>query len=226
MSDTVKKYKLLSSPNFKKQNGGNFRLTSKSIEELYKIITDKDPKYSAYNSNSAYDLQTVNTTYGEMLSESVDKIIEECHIGETDIISDFGSGQGKITLQMFVNGNVKKAYGIEIVTNRWITSCNVLGELFKSHPEYLGCGRICQFTNANIKDYMDVGDTTVAYMCSTLYPNNLMEIIQNKLKECPKLRTIITHKEWKGFESLCPTHTTLTLDCTWSKQLIWHVYSK
>lgn len=228
MSKIMKKYKLCYTPILKKQTGGNdtFKLTTPTVDEIYKTVTSKDPKYSAYGSNSSYDQKTVNTTYGEMLVECVDKIIEKCSIGSNDIVCDFGSGQGKITLQMFVNGQVKKAFGIEIVTDRWLMANSALGEIFKSHPEFLGCGRTCHFINANIKDCDYVKDITVAYMCSTLYPNSLMEIIENNLKACPNIRAIITHKEWKGFENICGKHETLALDCTWSKQLTWHIYLK
>lgn len=59
-------------------------------------------------------INNITETYGELLPESVSKLINAVSITEDDVFLDLGSGLGKVVSQLFLQTKVKESRGIEI----------------------------------------------------------------------------------------------------------------
>src|SRR5262245_5708685 len=59
--------------------------------------------------------KSISETYGEILYPSIDKLLTELSLTEQDVFLDFGSGLGKVVIQVFLRSEVKESCGIEII---------------------------------------------------------------------------------------------------------------
>jgi Histone methylation protein DOT1. len=210
--------------NYMNQMGGDIvRLT----EDQFKIIYKDNTKTSVDDSKvSQKSNEYVKSTYGEILPTSVDKMIDIIKIGPDDVFYDLGSGMGKVTMQMFANTSAKKCCGIEYFPERAFSAKKALKKLYKLFPSLLDDDRIISYQVQNIKDVHYLDDATIVFMCSTCYPEELLDIVYEKLKNSDKLRYLITHKRYDKFKNLLPNLREVELPCTWSKNLIWFFYYK
>lgn len=220
----VKTYKLVRDPSFTSQHGGKHpqkRLTEDDINQIYKNINvgfiEDEPKNKK---------QMVEKVYGEILFDSVEKLIRLLNIDENDIFYDLGSGNGKLVMQVFSNSPVKKAYGIEFFPVRSHASEKALKNLYKMHPDLLDEDRIISYQIQNIKDIHYLDDATIIFMCSTCFPKELLDVVYDKIENNQNLRYLITHKTNDKFKNILPNVEEKTLPCTWSKNVSWHIYSK
>lgn len=200
-----------------------YHLTDDQIKQIYnnQIKTEVNEnvigeKYKEY----------VKATYGEILYDSLEKLINTLNLNEDDVFYDLGSGNGKVILQVYTNSPVKKAYGVEFFPERSYMAEKSLKKLYLLYPKLLEDERLISFQLQNIKDIHYLDDATVIFMCSTCYPTELLDSVYDKIKKSPNIRAIITHKEYDNFKSILPEKTTITLPCTWNNNLTWFIYSK
>lgn len=57
----------------------------------------------------------ISETYGEILFPSIYLLLSTLTLSDQDVFFDLGSGLGKAVLQIFLQSEVKEAYGIEII---------------------------------------------------------------------------------------------------------------
>lgn len=209
MFDSDEKKNVIMNPDF----------NEKSVEQIYSYALQQINDSNILDK----DKQLVKSTYGEIKFDSVEKIIKELRINKNDIFYDLGSGNGKVTIHMYMRG-VKKSYGIEFFPERSYNSEFALKKLYKMFPHVLDDDRLISFQIQNIKDMYYLSDATVIFMCSTCYPSELLDVVFEKVKSCKNIRAIITHKEYPAFLKILSKTKTIQLPCTWSDNLTWHIY--
>lgn len=203
-----------------KQCAGSQEFTELELNSIYESISiDKNNLYPISEQQ-----KLVNLTYGEMTFEGVAKMIKETKLESSDIFYDLGSGNGKAIIQVFMNGHVKEAHGIEFHPERFFKSQIALKRLYKIHPEILDDDRIICYGLENIKDvnYLDLA--TVIFMCSTCYPGELLDIVYDKIKSSKSIRCVITQKEYKKFKDFLPNERKEIFPCTWNPTISWYIY--
>jgi len=190
------------------------------LNEIYSFTLEN------IENDSTDNAKLVNSTYGEMTFDGVEKMIQEAGVQPTDHFYDLGSGHGRVTMHVFLKGGVKKAYGIEYYPERSYNSERALKKLYKMFPDILDEDRLISYQIQNIKDLHFLEDATVLYMCSTCYPEDLLVIVYDKVKASKMIRCIVTHKEFDKFRDFLPNHKTVVLPCTWNANVTWHIYSR
>lgn len=204
------------------QAGGTNKLTAEEMDNIYKSLGALE---SVNDEKVASAKVLVNSTYGEMTFDGMETLIREANIGPNDVFVDLGSGNGRAVIQTFVNAGTRRAYGIEFHPERSYNSERALKKVYQQRPECLAHDRICSFQLQNIKDVYTLGDATVIYMCSTCYPEELLDAVYEKVKQSKNLRCIITHKQYDKFKEFLPKVRTVTVSCTWNPKLSWFLYS-
>jgi len=226
----IKTYKLLDKNNHllktpillnhKLQIGGNMRLLEGDFDKIYEKY-DRSDIYS----KSRDEENLVASTYGEILPSSVNNLINELKIDNSDVFYDLGSGAGKLVMQMYMNSDVGKSKGIEFQTNRYNISENALKKLYKLRPELLDDDRIISYYNGNIADF-NLDDATIIFMCSTCFTPDLMNVVLGKVKNNKNLKYIISLKDHDNFKSVLPNIKTITQPMSWASSTNINIYSK
>ena len=135
-------------------------------------------------------------TYGEILYPSLNKIINYMDINENDVFYDFGSGVGKVALQMLLNTPVRKAVGIEANRKRNDVAVKVYSQIKKEFKELLQ-DRELDCLNKNFLE-VDVSDANIIYTCSTLFEPILLNDIANIIDHCPNIKYLIRSSILRG----------------------------
>jgi hypothetical protein len=203
-----------------KGGNGNNLLTQANMNIIYNF------PLQSITSNNMDNSELVKSTYGEILFDSVEKLISVINTRPTDIFYDLGSGNGKVVMQMFLNSNVAKSYGIEFYRERSYNAEIALKNMYKLYPKTLDGDRIISYQIQNIKDLYFLDNATIIFMCSTCYPSELLDAVYTKLLKSSNIRCVITHKEYPKFLTFLPILKKIVLPCTWNTDLTWHIYSK
>jgi hypothetical protein len=159
-------------------------------------------------------------TYGEILYDSMQTLINDLKLTKNDVFYDLGSGIGKQVVQVYLATKVKKSCGIELSKTRFDYSEQVKNEMKKR--KLIDRRRVLDFKYEDIVE-SDISDATVVYMCSTCYPAKLMENLTRKLENGKKNLRILTLKvlaKSKKFK----LKKTYTLPMTWSKASNVYLY--
>lgn len=167
-------------------------------------------------------------TYGEILYPSLNKIINYMDINENDVFYDFGSGVGKVALQMLLNTPIKKAVGIEAHKKRNDVAVKVYQQVKKEFKELLE-NRHLDCLNTNFLE-VDVKDATIIYTCSTLFEPVLLADIARIVDTCPNMKYLISIPSVKFDYAHVPTKNLLVeeimdIDCTWDKT-VCYIYTR
>lgn len=167
-------------------------------------------------------------TYGEILYPSLNKVIDYMDINENDIFYDFGSGVGKVVLQMFLNTPVKKAVGIEANKERNDGAVKIYSQIKKEFTELFE-NREMDCINKNFLE-VDTKDATIIYTCSTLFEPELLADIGNIVDSCPNIKYLVSIPSVKFDFAHVPCKTLLVenimdIDCTWDKT-VCYIYTR
>ena len=152
-------------------------------------------------------------TYGEILYDSMQALIDDLKLTKNDIFYDMGSGIGKSVVHVYLTTKVKKSCGIELSKTRFDCSEQVKNEMKKQ--KLIHKKRILEFKYEDIVE-SDISDATVVYMCSTCYPQKLMEDLTRKLENGKKKLKVLTLKQLAKSEKF-KIKKTYNLPMTWSK---------
>lgn len=158
-------------------------------------------------------------TYGEIHPSAVERLLEHLQLGKRDVLYDFGSGIGKVVLQVAMSEAVRRIVGIELVAGRHAIAERVLA---RARARDLLRTRRVDLLDA---DFMrvDVSDATVVYTCSTAFSDPFMRSLARRLARLrPGLRLVTT-------QELDPPGRfaeidVLPLDMSWRRRSEVHVY--
>jgi precorrin-6B methylase 2 len=158
--------------------------------------------------------------YGELTPLGVQQMLKYLKLAENDVFYDFGSGVGKLVLQVAATVPVKKCVGIEIVHSRYEAAQKVLKEA-KAQGVLLA-GQTT-FRHENLFD-SDAKGATVVYVASTCFNDRMMQTLATKISNSSRPVTLITlqnfSRKHRGLEFV----DTINLQATWSDAVLGHVY--
>lgn len=120
-----------------------------------------------------------NYTYGEIIRQGVDKIIEKINkyksINERDVFVDVGSGAGKVVLHMAIKSNFNTLVGVEIVPQRLRYAKKIQESVSVPHKSIF-------FIEKDILDF-DLSIANVVFMNDLAFDDELSWKIYEKLSK-------------------------------------------
>lgn len=188
-------------------------------EIMQKAYTDISGSPISAEESTMISQKGGNSTYGEITYESLKTVLDDLKLKKSDVFYDLGCGVGKTCLQVALT-TPAKAYGVELSSSRVKKALQAAQLITKNHNITLK--KNLQFYENDILS-ADLKKTTVAYMCSTCYSDDLMKKITEKLSQLSDGLRVITLKalpENKDFKLV----KTYTLPMTWSSGSSVHLY--
>lgn len=161
-------------------------------------------------------------TYGEILYPSVDKILSVIQPSDSDVFVDYGSGHGKMVIQIFLKSQVKEAYGIEISPELYQHSLNAAQRLQHELPEFYQSERKLTFF---LGSFLEVPLTTgtIAMVNSTCFTQSLLNQLGKIIEHTPSIHTVLSLRPISTLKRLT-FQKAIRIECSWDTELCY-VYS-
>lgn len=161
------------------------------VETLFSRIYAQSTSYIPKEEASLIEQKGGNATYGEIVPDSLNRILSDLGVTKKDVLYDLGSGMGKAVIQSYLTFPFKKVVGIELADKRYQQATQAMNYL-DTHG-YLDKKRTMLFIKGDIVE-TPYKDATIIYMCSTCFSDALMEKIAEKCSHLNKGLRIITLK--------------------------------
>lgn len=163
--------------------------------------------------------KNINQTYGEIFYNGVDKLLDAMALSEKDVFVDYGSGLGKVVIQVFLKSSVQQAYGIEISTELHQYAADRAQQIEQELPEFYQGGRQLIFLQGDFLK-LSVPMPTVALVTATCFTQSLLASLGQIIEQTPSIHTVL---------SLRPIHTlrrlvfrkTIAIECSWDTSLCY-----
>lgn len=186
------------------------------IQRLYR-------DHSGYVSDPQGEAQVVaagsSATYGEMMPAATERLIEHLALGPNDAFYDLGSGVGKVVLQVAMTAPVARCVGIELMKGRHDIARRMLQDV---RAQGLLRAQRCSVRNADILRAR-MSDATVAYCCSTAFPESFMHTLAARLARLPVGLRWVSTRETEG-NPWFQLEDELRLDMSWHRRSKVYVY--
>lgn len=161
----------------------------------------------------------INETYGEIFYAGIDKLLSVMNLSEKDVFVDYGSGLGKVVIQVFLKSLVKEAYGIEISAELHQHAASIAQKTQKDLPEFYNDGRKLTFLQGDFLK-TPITTATVALVTATCFTQPLLAALGQVIEHTPSIHTVL---------SLRPIHTlqrltfqkTIRIECSWDTALCY-----
>jgi len=157
--------------------------------------------------------------YGEILYPGVDKILAVIQPSESDVFVDYGSGLGKMVLQVFLKSLVKAAYGIEIVPELYQHACNATQRLQQDLPGFYQQGRTLSFLSGDFLQ-VRIATATIAMVTSTCFSQSLLNQLGTIFEQTPSIHTVLSLRPFKTLERLA-FRRTIRIESSWDTVLCY-----
>jgi hypothetical protein len=158
-------------------------------------------------------------TYGEILYPSVDKILSVIQPSDSDVFVDYGSGLGKMVIQVFLKSLVKEAYGIEISPELYQHSLNAAQRLQSDLPGFYQNGRKLTFFLGNFLE-IPLTTVTIAMVTSTCFTQSLLNQLGKIIEYTPSIHTVLSLRPISILERLT-FKKTIRIECSWDTELCY-----
>lgn len=165
----------------------------------------------------------ISETYGEILYAGVDKILSVIQPSSNDVFVDYGSGLGKMVLQVFLKSSVKKAYGIEILPELHQHAMNAAHRMQHDLPEFYQNERKLTFLQGNFLE-IPLTTATIAMVNSTCFTQSLLNQLGALIEKNPSIHTVLSLRPLGRLERLI-FKKVFRIECSWDTALCY-VYSK
>lgn len=168
-------------------------------------------------------IYSMSESYGEILYQSMNKLLAIMPLSESDVFVDFGSGVGKIVAQVFLNSAVKEAYGIEIRSSLHEQAIIASQRIYQDLPEFYSGNRKLHFL---MGDFLDIPlpKITVAFINSTCFTQKLLLSLGNVLNHIPSIHTVFSTRPIGSLQDL-KFKNAVRVECSWDSALCY-VYKK
>ncbi len=165
----------------------------------------------------------IDLTYGEIIYQGVDAIIDHLVFNEEDVFYDLGSGIGKVVLQLFLKTPVKKSIGIEASTARHNCAEEVFNVAKKEYQARFQDQREFKSIQGNFLLHPIV-DATVVFTNSRCFNDEMLVDLAKILNNCPLLKQVIS---LQPMSLKLPFKRTVGLECSWlhGKKTKCYLYS-
>jgi tRNA G46 methylase TrmB len=158
-------------------------------------------------------------TPGEILVESIHKLIPVMKLTDKDIFVDLGSAHGKIVSQIFLTTPVKNAVGIEIVPELHSAAMKHLQQMKKDSGHLFEADRDIIFIHG---DFLEVplDNITVALINATCFPPSLVNALGKIINDTPSIRSVFSLRPIFTLERL-PFKKAIPIECSWDSALCY-----
>jgi hypothetical protein len=168
---------------------------------------------------SHYTPASIAETSGEILYESINKLIPIMQLNENDVFADLGSAKGKIISQIFLTTPVKTAVGIEIVPELHSTAITVSQQIKNDLPHFYENDRNMIFMQGNFLK-IPLDNITVAIINATCFPPVLVVELGKIINNTPTIRLVLSTRplvtlQRLGFKKVIP------IECSWDSTLCY-----
>jgi len=194
------------------------KLSCKQAE--HKLINETCQRYIKHLYHEANHIslpqikrQSIAETSGEILFPSLSKVIALLTLHEEDIFIDLGSGMGKAVIQFFLQTQIKKAFGIEIMSNQYQYSVMMANRLKADLPEFYLNGRELQFFLGNFLE-IPFTTATVILIGSPCFTPNMLDTLGSIINSTPNIHTVVSLRPLLTLSRLT-FRRMLSLECTW-----------
>ncbi|KTD35856.1 hypothetical protein Lnau_0840 [Legionella nautarum] len=161
-------------------------------------------------------------TYGEILYPSVNKLLSAIQLSDADVFVDYGSGVGKMLIQVFLKTVVKEAYGIEIVPELHQQALNAAQRLQQELPDFYQNNRKLTFWLGNFLE-IPIPSATVAIIVSTCFSQPLLNALGKIIEATPSIHTVLSLRPVSTLQRL-PFKKAIAVECSWDSALCY-IYS-
>lgn len=158
--------------------------------------------------------KNIAQTYGELLPESVAKLINGVSITENDVFLDLGSGKGKVVAQVFKHTNVKEARGIEINPQLHVQALMRMNE-FKTQDTQ----RRIIFENGDFLNAPLIG-ATIVLIASPCFGPSILHTLGKRINETPTIRTVLTLRPIATLMRLA-FKKMIRVECSWDTAICY-----
>jgi len=152
----------------------------------------------------------ITNTQGEILAPSIEKLFKKIPLTPQDIFVDLGSGRGQITRQVFLQTEVKEAWGIECLEALHL-------EAIKEVP--LREGRKLNFILADFLNYPLMG-ATVALINSVCFSQKILNPLGEIINQTETIKTVCTTRPIMTLTRL-RFIKTIRVECSWDSALCY-----
>lgn len=155
----------------------------------------------------------ITETYGELLPDSVNKLLQKITITADDVFYDLGSGLGKVVRQVFSHTDVKAAHGIEINT-----------ELHAKATQHTAqnTNRILNFTQGDFLT-TPLTDATIVLIASPCFSPSLLHALGERINTTPTIHTVLSLRPIATLT--LPFKKIVRVECSWDTALCY-VYQR
>lgn len=173
----------------------------------------------ATQSINAPPRQHIAETYGEILCESMQKLIKKMQINQQDIFYDLGSGTGKVVMQVFLSTSVKAAYGIECMPHLHQFAQAAQQQLQQELPAFYHHERQLHYYLGSFFD-ISFRDATIIYIGSPCFTQSMLNTLSRQMNQLPQLHTIISLRPFNHLEHL-HFKKAIRVECSWDSALCY-----
>lgn len=166
--------------------------------------------------NQMYQQSGVCITYGEVLYQSVKKIINVMSQQQNEVFLDLGSGLGKCALQLFMQTDLKKIFGIEASQILHAQAMTAVRQVNSDFPCFWEEGRTLSLICDNFL-HADWHGATIIYSCSTCFTQELLIAIGNKINQQPQVKQVFSFRPLPSLK--IPLKKVFTVECSWDSAL-------
>ena len=204
MIDNIPFYLLLSIILFRYNNESDISNKLESLENMYGHGTLNGISHKKYN-----------TTYGEIMCNSIDNIFNNISFNKNDVVYDLGSGGGKLLIYIYLKYKLD-CVGIEIIKTRHDTAI----EIFKKYKNDKKKNMI-EFLHDDFFN-IDFSKGTIFYICNTMWDNDMNNKILNKILNESNMKYIMLAKSCS--HDKLKLYKTISVDWSWGKNSNLYIY--
>jgi hypothetical protein len=189
------------------------------------MVQDIDVLCEAYlkilfrDTNSSSVTSSISETYGEILPSGIDKLLSEICLCEDDVFYDFGSGLGKLAVQVFLKSDVKQVVGIELLPALHQQAVAAALKLKHDLPRFFDDNRNITFIVGSFLDAPS-HDASVILLASPCFSPSLMQSVETLVNSLPNLRAVLTLRPMHGLKNLT-YKKSIHIQCSWDAALCY-----
>jgi SAM-dependent methyltransferase len=172
----------------------SFNEAEKIIEAIYADI-DESPYSIKSEEVDTIRQKGGDSTYGEILAESVNDLIEHAKFTAKDTFYDFGCGRGKACMQIALQ-TPATVVGVDLSSTR-IAIANRAKQLLKEKYQ-IDVGKRLTYKQESFITTELAPKNAVIYACATCFPEKLMKEIGDKIAAHPTGARLYTLKQIPG----------------------------
>lgn len=158
---------------------------ARTFEQLYQDVNGHLLSLKARQDKDAIDF-----VYGEIEFRSFIALMSLAQPDSNTVFYDLGSGTGKAVLACAMVYPVSKCVGVELFPLLHASACAQAQKLAQI-PEYAQRAQQIEFIQENFLE-TDISDATIIFINSTMLIGETWELLCLRLKNLPKLKTVIT----------------------------------